>query len=62
MSRDSQASGAAGPDAPGLSAAEKEILATIRSLKFGSVEVVVHESRVVRIERREKVRIGDQTP
>jgi hypothetical protein len=42
---------------PELSRTEREILAAIRGLRFGSVEIVVHDSRVVRIERREKLRI-----
>jgi hypothetical protein len=49
-------------DAAALSAAEKEILATIRSLKFGSVEVVIHNARIVRVERHEKVRIEEDAP
>jgi hypothetical protein len=35
----------------------KEILSAVSGLSFGSVEVTVHESRVVQIERRERVRI-----
>jgi hypothetical protein len=31
----------------------------VRGLRFGSVEVVVHDGRVVQIERREKVRFDD---
>ena len=27
------------------------------TLRFGSIEIVVHEGRVVQIERREKVRV-----
>src|SRR5437763_14716791 len=33
------------------------ILAAIRNLKFGTLEIVVHDSRVVRIERRERIRL-----
>lgn len=33
------------------------ILDAVRSIRFGSVEIVVHDGRVVGIERREKVRI-----
>lgn len=32
------------------------LAAALRGLKFGSLEVVVHDSRVVQLERREKVR------
>jgi hypothetical protein len=31
----------------------------VRELRYGSVEVVVHEGRVVQIERREKVRFDE---
>jgi hypothetical protein len=31
----------------------------VRDLRYGSVEVVVHEGRVVQIERREKVRFDE---
>ena len=38
----------------------EEILGTlvrlIREVRFGSIEIVVHEGRVTQIERREKVR------
>ena len=33
------------------------VLDAIRSVRFGSVEIVIHDGRVVAIERREKVRI-----
>lgn len=39
------------------SAATAAILDAVRSLRFGSVEIVVHDGRVVAIERREKVRL-----
>lgn len=42
-----------------LSAAERALLEALRGLRFGAVEAVVHDGRVVRIERREKVRIED---
>ncbi|MBP7148188.1 MAG: YezD family protein [Acidobacteria bacterium] len=35
---------------------EAAILAAVRSLRYGSVEVVVHDCRVVQIERKEKTR------
>jgi hypothetical protein len=37
---------------------DRSILEAVRSLEYGSVEVVVHDSQVVQIERREKVRLG----
>lgn len=36
---------------------EKEILAALRDIRFGSVEIVIQDSRVVQIERREKLRL-----
>jgi hypothetical protein len=43
-------------------AVPEEVLATlmrlIREVRFGSIEVVVHEGRITQIERREKVRFG----
>jgi hypothetical protein len=32
------------------------ILELVRSIRFGSIEVVIHEGRVVQVERREKLR------
>ena len=34
----------------------RRILTAVGSLKYGSVEVTVHEGRVVQIDRRERVR------
>jgi hypothetical protein len=33
-----------------------QIASMLQDIKFGSIEIVIHESRVVQIERREKVR------
>lgn len=35
---------------------EARLLAAVRNLRFGSVEVVVHDGRVTQIETREKLR------
>lgn len=35
-----------------------EILRAVGDLSFGSVEVVVHDSKVVQIERKEKIRFA----
>jgi hypothetical protein len=44
----------------------EEVLATlarlIREVRFGSIEIVVHEGRVTQIERREKVRFTSPGP
>lgn len=37
-------------------AAEAAILEAIRSLQFGSVEITVHDSRVVQVECKKKIR------
>jgi len=43
----------------------EEILSTlarlVRELRFGSIEIVVHDGRVTQIERKEKLRFS-QTP
>jgi hypothetical protein len=36
---------------------EADVLAAIRRLRYGAVEVTVHDGRIVQIETREKVRI-----
>jgi hypothetical protein len=35
-----------------------ELLRQIASLRFGVIQVVIHEGRVVQIERTEKFRVG----
>jgi hypothetical protein len=42
------------------SEAIREILSAIDSLRYGSVEIVVHDGRVTQIEKREKVRFGQE--
>jgi hypothetical protein len=41
-----------------LEKAMGEILRSIRNVRFGSVEITIHDSRVVQIERKEKVRFA----
>ncbi len=36
----------------------REILRSIRSISYGSVEIVIHDSRIVQIERKEKFRFA----
>ena len=36
----------------------QEILRVVSSIEYGSVEVVVHDSKVVQIECREKIRVN----
>jgi len=33
------------------------ILRAIRNLRYGTLEIVVHDSKIVRMERRERIRI-----
>jgi hypothetical protein len=40
----------------------RRILNALRGLKFGSVEITVHEGRIVQIERREKHRLSMACP
>lgn len=39
-----------------LNEAEKQILDAIAQIKFGAVEVLIHDSKVVQVERSEKIR------
>jgi len=36
----------------------RQIIGAIREIRYGSVEIVIHDSRVVQVERREKVRLS----
>lgn len=38
----------------------REILKAIRDIRYGSVEILIHDSKVVQIERKEKVRLDKQ--
>jgi len=44
---------------PGAADWEREVREAVRALRFGSVEIVVHEGRVVQVETREKVRFDE---
>lgn len=35
----------------------RRVVEAISAIRFGSVEIVIHDGRVVQIERREKVRL-----
>ncbi len=39
-----------------LTEVERHILASLRQIRFGSLEIVVHDSKIVQVERSEKVR------
>jgi len=34
----------------------RELLLALRSIRYGTIELVIHDGRVVQLERREKVR------
>lgn len=36
---------------------EQAILLALEGIRFGSVEIIVHDSKIVQIERKEKMRI-----
>jgi hypothetical protein len=40
----------------------QKILAALQGLRYGSVEIVVHDGRIVQIERREKLRLDIDCP
>lgn len=44
------------PNAAELSDIERHILQSLQQIRFGTLEIVIHDSRVVQIERSEKVR------
>lgn len=39
---------------------EKQILNTIQQVKYGTVEIVIHEGKVVQVEKTEKLRFANQ--
>ena len=41
-----------------LSVREQRVLEALRALRFGSVEIVIHDGEVVQIERKEKLRFA----
>lgn len=42
---------------------EQAILLALKGIRFGSVEIIVHDSKVVQIERKEKTRFdGNPSP
>ncbi len=38
----------------------RELAAALRDLRYGTVEIVVHDARVVQLERRERVRFDQR--
>ena len=44
-----------------LTLPERELLRLVRTLRFGAVEIQVHEGRIVQVERRERQRFDKPT-
>jgi hypothetical protein len=40
----------------------RELAEALRTIRFGSVELVIHDGRVVQLERREKLRFASGAP
>lgn len=38
----------------------EHIIQTLKTIKFGSLEIVIHEGKIVQIEKREKIRFDKQ--
>jgi hypothetical protein len=38
----------------------RELLRALRSVRYGAIELVIHDGRVVQLERREKIRFDPQ--
>ena len=38
---------------------ERQIVETLRAMKFGSVDITVHDSKIVQVEVKEKIRFQD---
>ena len=39
----------------------QQILRALQEIRYGSVEIVIHDSKVVQIERKEKIRIDSHS-
>lgn len=39
---------------------EQAIRLALKGLRFGSIEIIVHDSKVVQIERKEKIRLDSE--
>lgn len=50
------------PPESDTSTATQKILNALRGLRFGSAEIIVHEGRIVQIERKEKMRLNTPCP
>jgi hypothetical protein len=55
--RDAKQVAARQADSPVAATIEQEILRAVARIEYGSVEVVIHDGKVVQIECREKIRV-----
>jgi hypothetical protein len=39
----------------------KQIAAALQGIRFGSVEITIHESKIVQVERKEKLRFDSKS-
>lgn len=39
----------------------KQIAAALQGIRFGSVEITIHDSRIVQVERKEKLRFDNKS-
>jgi hypothetical protein len=60
MSDGNKTTGRVGEAVAPRTSSDEEILKAVRNVKFGSVEITIHDSKVVQVERREKIRFQDQ--
>jgi hypothetical protein len=49
------------PSQQHLAHASQTILAALQGIRFGAVEIVIHDGRIVQIERKEKLRLEVNT-
>ncbi|MDE1919990.1 MAG: YezD family protein [Candidatus Omnitrophica bacterium] len=39
----------------------KDILKDLKKIRYGSVEIIVHNGQIIQIEKKEKIRVGIQS-
>lgn len=39
----------------------KDILKDLKKIRYGSVEIIVHNGQIIQIEKKEKIRVGMQS-
>ena len=44
-------------DRPDYQSVEQAIRLALKGIRFGSIEIIIHDSKVVQIERKEKTRL-----